>query len=136
MVSSGFTKKIALSILLAGLPTIVGCALLGNPVTAGRLEKGKRVIHMNASNFEFEPNNLRIPKPGPVTLAVENISNTEHNFTIKNPKGQVLKSVDLPPKKKTSITFDLPEPGKYAFYCDKPFHASFGMKGQIQVDDE
>lgn len=100
-------------------------------------EHGKREAgySLNASNFKFKPDNLRIPKPGPVTLAVENISDIEHNFTIKNPKRQVLKSVDLPPKKKTTVTFDLPEPGKYEFYCDIDSHASLGMKGQIQVGD-
>lgn len=132
---NGFTIKLAESVLLAGLLVIVGFTLLVDPVTAGSMEKGKRVIHLNASNFKFKPDNLRIPKPGPVTLAVENISDIEHNFTIKNPKRQVLKSVDLPPKKKTTVTFDLPEPGKYEFYCDIDSHASLGMKGQIQVGD-
>lgn len=132
---NGFTIKLAESILLAGLLAIVGFALLLDPVTSRGMEKGKQVIHMNASNFKFTPDNLRISKPGPVTLAVENISDYEHNFTIKNPKGQVLKSVDLPPKKKTTVTFDLPEPGKYEFYCDIDGHARLGMKGQIQVGD-
>jgi uncharacterized cupredoxin-like copper-binding protein len=66
-------------------------------------------------------------------VEVENISGMEHNFTIKNPEGQVLKSFILPPKKMISETLDLDNPGKYEFYCDKPFHATLGMKGQIQV---
>ena len=132
---NGFTIKLAESILLAGLLAMVGFILLLDPVTARSMEKGKQVIHMNASNFKFTPDNLKFFRPGPVTLAVENISDIEHNFTIKNPKGQVLKSVDLPPKKKTTVTFDLPEPGKYEFYCDIDSHARLGMKGQIQVGE-
>jgi uncharacterized cupredoxin-like copper-binding protein len=134
-VRNSFTITLAESILLAGLLAIVGFTLLLNPVTARSMEKGKQVIHMNASNYKFTPDNLRFSKPGPVTLAVENISDYEHNFTIKNSKGQVLKSVDLPPKKKIMVTFDLPEPGKYEFYCDIDSHARLGMKGQIQVGD-
>ena len=132
---NSFTITLAESILLAGLLAIVGFTLLLNPVTARSMGKGKQVIHMNASNYKFIPDNLRFSKPGPVTLAVENISDYEHNFTIKNSKGQVLKSVDLPPKKKIMVTFDLPEPGKYEFYCDIDSHARLGMKGQIQVGD-
>ncbi len=132
---NGFRIKLAESIFLVGLMAMVGCARLGDPVTVGSMEKGKSVIQMEASSFKFNPDNLKIPKPGPVTLSVENISDIEHNFTIKNPKGQVMKSVDLPPEKKTMFTFDLPEPGKYEFYCDIDLHASLGMKGQIQVGD-
>ena len=135
MVRNGFAIKLIESILLAGLLAIVGFTLWLDPVTAMSMEKGERVIHMNARSFKFKPDNLRIAKPGPVTLAVENISDIEHNFTIKNPKGQVLKSVDLPPKKKTTVTFDLPGPGKYDFYCDIDSHARLGMKGQILVGD-
>lgn len=132
---NGFTIKLAESILLAGLLAMVGFILLLDPVTARSMEKGKQVIHMNASNFKFTPDNLKFFRPGPVTLAVENISDYEHNFTIKNPKGQVLESVDLPHRKKTTVTFDLPEPGKYDFYCDIDSHARLGMKGQIQVGE-
>ena len=119
--------------LLAVVLAIVGCTGLGTPVTVKSPEVGSTVIHLKASSFEFEPNNIRVPKSGPLTLEVENISGTEHNITIKNPEGQVLKSFSLPPKKTISETVDLFGPGKYEFYCDRPFHAILGMKGQIQV---
>ena len=95
--------------------------------------EGNNVIHLKASSFEFEPNNIRIPKPGPLTVEVENISGIEHNFTIKNPEGQVLKSFVLSPKETISETLNLTDIGNYEFYCDKTFHATLGMKGQIQV---
>ena len=128
-----FAKRLVEAMLLLGLLAIVACARLGAPVTAKSPEEGKRLIHLEASSFKFKPNNIRVPEPGPLTLAVENISDAEHNITIKNPKGHVLKSVNLPPKKKISVTLDLTDPGKYEFYCDKPFHDTLGMKGQIQV---
>jgi plastocyanin len=127
------TKWLAEAMVLTGVLTILGCASLGAPVTVKRTAEGNNVIHLKASSFEFEPNNVKIPKPGPLTVIVENISGTEHNFTIKNPEGQVLESFVLPPKKTISETLDLTDFGKYEFYCDKLFHATLGMKGQIQV---
>jgi plastocyanin len=125
-----FTKWL---IVLAGVLALVGCAGLGTQVTVKSPEEGNSIIHLKASSFNFEPNNIRVLKPGPLTLEVENISGSEHNFTIKDAQGQVLKSFSLPPKKTISEALDLTEPGKYEFYCDKPFHAMLGMKGQIQV---
>ena len=90
-------------------------------------------VHIKASSFEYRPNNIKVPELGPLTLVVENISGIEHNITVTNPEGQVLKSVNLPPKKTTSVSIVLPAYGTYDFYCDKPFHAILGMKGQIQV---
>ena len=128
-----FTKWLAEAMVLVGVLALVGCADSGTPVTVESAGEGNNVIHLKASNFKFEPNNIRVPKPGPLTLEVQNISGTEHNFTIKNPEGQVLKSIGLPPMKTISETLDLTVPGNYDFYCDKPFHATLGMDGQIQV---
>ena len=126
-------KRLVEAILLTGALTVVGCAGLGSPVTVKSSEEGKRVVHVKVSSFKFEPNNIRVPEAGPLTLALENIADIEHNITIKTSKGQILKSVDLAPGHTISITVDLPDTGKYEFYCDKLFHASLGMKGQIQV---
>jgi uncharacterized cupredoxin-like copper-binding protein len=41
--------------------------------------------------------------------------------------------VDLPSMQSVEIRINLSEAGQYDFYCDKPFHSSFGMKGQIEV---
>jgi plastocyanin len=129
----GFAEWLVETMLLVAVLAIVGCAGLGAPVTVKSPEEGNRVIHLKASSFEFEPNNIRVPEVGPLMLEVENISDTQHNITIKNSEGQVLISLGLPPNKTISETLDLPDPGKYEFYCDKPFHATLGMKGQIQV---
>ena len=126
-------KRLTDIFFLAGLLITVGCTGLGTPVTVKSLEQGERAIHLKAGSFEFNPNNIKIQGPGPLSLVVENIADIEHNITIKNPHGQILKSVDLPAKETTSVPLDLPTNGKYTFYCDKPFHSTFGMKGQIQV---
>lgn len=129
----GFAKRLVEFILPTVLLVAVGCAGLDAPVTPLSPEQGTRVLDMTATSFEFQPNNIKVPEPGALKLTIENISGTAHNLTIKNPKGQVLKSVDLPSEKTVSVTVDLPASGKYEFYCDRPLHATLGMKGQIQV---
>ncbi|MDA8103904.1 MAG: plastocyanin/azurin family copper-binding protein [Nitrospiraceae bacterium] len=35
----------------------------------------------------------------------------------------------------TDVSVTLSEKGVYDFYCDRPFHSAFGMKGRIEVVD-
>ena len=128
-----FARRLVETIFLVGLLVTIGCAGLGKPVTAASSGQGKQVVDLKARSFEFNPNNILVPNPGSLTMVVENVSDTEHNITIRNPDGQTLKSVSLPPGIKTFITVDLPIAGTYIFFCDKPLHESLGMKGQIQV---
>jgi plastocyanin len=129
----GFTKRLAEATLLAGILAVFGCSSLSAPVTVKSAQQGGRVTQLKASSFKFEPNNIRVPEPGPLTIEVENISDIEHNITIKNPQGEVIKSADLPAMKTVALTLTLPGPGKYEFYCDKPIHDLMGMNGQLQV---
>ena len=128
-----FIKRLTEAALLAGILLFVGCSSLGAPVMVKSAGQGGSVIHLKASSFKFEPNNLRVPEPGPLTIEVKNISDIEHNISIKNPQGKVIKSVDLPAMKTVSIALNLAGPGKYEFYCDKPIHDLMGMNGQLQV---
>lgn len=127
-----FSKRLAETVFVAVLLVSSGCTGLGRPVTAEG-QGDMKEIHLTASSYEFKPNNIKVPEPGSLTLIIENISGAGHNITVENPEGEVLKSVDLPAKKTTSVTVDLPSPGNYEFYCDIGLHATLGMKGRIQV---
>lgn len=119
--------------MLLVLTTLVftGCASRQPQVAvAGDSEK---TITMNADSFKFEPNNIKANRGDTIVLNIVNVSDTKHNFTIKDPRGNVLQSVDLPAKRTVPLTITLPENGTYDFYCDKPFHPTMGMKGSIQV---
>lgn len=94
--------------------------------------KEKAVVEMTASNFEFEPVVIRA-HTGDISLEIKNTSSGTHNFTVKNPKDQVITSTDLPPNQKTLVKISLKEPGVYEFYCDKLLHATMGMKGRLEV---
>jgi plastocyanin len=89
-----------------------------------------------SSDFSFEPNNIKAYKGNVIVFKVENVSGSAHNFTVKDPQGNIVQSVKLPSKETIQVKISLSETGTYEFYCDKPFHSGFGMKGQMVVVQE
>ena len=122
----------SLTMCLGLLFILSACAGLQQQVTAGSVQ-GERTITMEASSFKFTPNNIKANQGDEITIKITNISDAGHDFTIKDPQGQIIQSVDLPSKQTVGIRIKLSEAGEYDFYCDKPLHSSFGMKGQIEV---
>jgi uncharacterized cupredoxin-like copper-binding protein len=120
---------------LAVLLAVTSCASQQPLVTIGPA-KGETVINVKASNFKFEPNNIKAYKDEKIVFRIENASDAGHNFTVEDPQGNTLQSVPLPPKETTTVKVALKGAGVYKFYCDKPFHAAFGMKGRIEVVEE
>ena len=110
----------------------VACASQQPLVTIGPA-KGEIVLAMKGSSFSFEPNNIKAYRGDVIVLKIENISSTGHNFTLKTPLGNAEQSVKLPPMETVTVKVELSEAGTYEFYCDKPFHSTLGMKGQIVV---
>jgi len=131
-------QKTSLMMLwLAVLLAVAACAGQQQQplVTIGPV-KGEAIVTMKAGDFTFEPNNIKAYKGDVIVFRIENISGSGHNFTIKDPQGNNLQSVGLPSKESVTIKVSLAEAGTYEFYCDKPFHSGFGMKGQIVVVQE
>jgi len=114
------------------LLVLAACASQQPLVTIGPA-KGEIILPMKASSFSFEPNNIKAYRGDVVVLKIENISGSGHNFTIKDPQGKTLQDVGLPSKETVTLKVSLSDTGTYEFYCDKPFHSSYGMKGQIVV---
>jgi len=114
---------------------LAACASQQPLVTIGP-DKGEAVVGVKASDFKFEPNNMKAYKGDVIVFQIENISGSGHNFTVKDPQGYTVQSVNLPSKETVQVKISLSETGTYEFYCDKPFHSSFGMKGQIVVVQE
>jgi plastocyanin len=122
------TVLFAIAVLL-----IPGCASR-QPQVGAVIVQGEKTIEMKASSFNFEPNNIRASQGDTIVLNVTNISGNKHNFTIKDPNGKILQSVDLLPNKTEHVKISFPEQGTYTFYCDKPLHSTMGMTGSIEVD--
>jgi plastocyanin len=124
--------KQALMFCLLLLCLLSACAGLQQQVGVEVMD-GEKVVAIKASSFKFKPNNIKAFKGDVITFKIENISGAGHNFTITDPRGQTIQSVDLPCKKTIEFKITLSENGTYNFYCDKTFHSLFGMKGQIEV---
>jgi len=122
-------ESLALSVLLLGL--IAGGTHA--PTVASPLASGGNLINIEAGSYKFKPNNIHVPTPGILALEIRNVSGSEHNFTLVNSRGEIVKNLNIRPKETAISNVDL-EPGTYRFYCDKRFHASLGMKGQIVVE--
>ena len=128
-------SKRLITAYVAFLLTFAACASQQPLVTLGPA-KGEFVLAVKASNFSFEPNNIKAYIGDVIVLKIENISDSGHNFTIRDPQGNTLQNVALPSKETVTVKVPISKEGTYEFYCDKPFHYGFGMKGQIIVSKE
>ncbi len=112
---------------------VVGCSGPQKVVTVSP-GVGEKVIQMKASSFDFDPDVIHARQGDRLVLAIENVAGIEHNFTLKNPAGEVLVEKDLPENEIVRIEVPLLQAGEYPFYCHKPLHTTFGMKGRIVVE--
>ena len=126
-------RKSGVCAIWAAMVLLLAVGTILQPQVALSEEASEKVVEMKADSYKFEPNNVKISEGDTVLFRVENISNSTHNFTIKDPQKEILKSEALPAKKTTDIEVSFGTPGVYEFYCDKPFHSAFGMKGQVEV---
>ena len=125
--SSRYVVGLVAELLLAGCAghkqTINVTAPPGQPVT----------VEMKAKNFAFDPAVI-VARPGDtLVLHITDVSGETHNITVKDPSGTVIKSQAIPGHQTVTMEIALPAAGVYPFYCDKPFHATLGMKGRIEV---
>ncbi len=114
--------------VVAVLLLVNACWRLQKPVS---VEGAGQTVPMTASDFTFQPNNITTRAGSTLTFRIQNTSGTAHNFTLKNPDGTTMQSVDIPAKQTVEVKAVFPEPGSYKFDCNKPGHAALGMKGQV-----
>jgi plastocyanin len=125
-------SKKSVFVILVVIAAIAGCA--GRTVqTAAPMSSGGSMIAIEARSFKFTPNEIRVEKTGLLAIEIKNGSASVHNFTLKDPRGKVLKNRDISPGGSVIVNVELPDPGVYKFYCDKHFHSTLGMKGIIVV---
>lgn len=120
-------------VLLCMIATLIeGCGGLQNQLipSAGPTEF---VVEMQASSFSFEPNNLKVYTGDVLVFRIKNLSDISHNFTITGPEGEIIKDVALPANEMTEVKVNFMKSGTYRFYCNKLFHGTLGMKGQVVV---
>lgn len=126
-------KSIPAAIFFGVLLIIAGCAKMQPQVAPEPVQGGEKVIALEASSYEFTPNNIKAAQGDTIVFNITNVSGRVHNFSIKDPHGKTLQDVDLPAKKTIPVKVTFSETGRYEFFCNKPFHPTFGMKGQVEV---
>ncbi len=124
-------KKIYLWGLVAAVTLFVfgGCASMP-PAGSGTVQ-ASGTVDITASSFSFTPSKIQVSKPQMLDIHIKNVSHLVFNFTIKNPDGEIMRSVDLPPGRTTTVTVDLNQIGTYPFYSNRPPRAEIGLRGDI-----
>ena len=126
-------SKRSVFVILVVIAALAGCADKGKVQTAAPMSSGGSMITIEAGNYKFSPNKIRVEKPGLLGIEVKNVSGSQQNFTLKDLHGKIIKSVDPHPGGSVIVNVEFPEPGVYKFYCNKTFHSTLGMHGRIIV---
>ena len=103
-------------------------------------------IGIETSGMSYSPAEVVVEKDMPITLALKNSDQIEHDIEIKDvPFKMVSESthqheveekvihLHAEPQSTSEITFTMNEVGTYEFYCTIPGHKENGMVGQIKV---
>lgn len=127
------TDQLFLAIIGLLVLFLAGCA---EPISVDFTLPGKQVevIEMTATSFDFEPAVI-VARQTDLSLVIKvtNEAGMDHNFTIEDPGGKTVLSQDLPEGQTVRVDLLLAKTGVYTFFCDKPMHPLFGMKGKIHV---
>lgn len=101
------------------------------------------VITVRMSNFEFDPNDIRLKAGLPVRLRLVNVSGGGHNFSApsffavsrspQSPSAPPHGTVEVPAHQTVEIALVPLAPGTYSLECTHLLHSTFGMHGTIEV---
>jgi plastocyanin len=119
--------------LLATVLAVLSCARMQTPVEVRTTDQGEKSITITASSFKFEPSHIVTRQGDALNINIENVSSTDHNFSMKDPRGNIMMSEDVPAKGMVEVKVTLKEPGTYEFFCHRPLHPTLGMKGLLEV---
>jgi uncharacterized cupredoxin-like copper-binding protein len=101
------------------------------------------VATVDLANFSFTPNTVVLQAGVPTVLRLRNLSGGGHSFAAPQffaaskvqPESAALVQngrVEVPGHSSVDVGI-IPAAGQYALRCSHPLHATFGMKGTIDV---
>ncbi len=124
-------KKVVWSLFLVlGLAlAFSACGTIQKPVVLET--KTHNAVRVKMLDYAFDPNSFQ--SYNTILFRLDNPTGRDHNFTLKDPDGRILQSVDVAPGKTAEVKADLTRTGIYTFSCNKFFHSTRGMKGQVVV---
>jgi len=119
-------KKIAMLALVAVLSVVLtACGGGGGP--AKQLE----VVMGEGGEMKYTPASLEVKKGEKVEVTIVNKDSAQnHSFLIKDLN---VKSKQVQPGQKETLTFTASKAGDIEFFCDVPGHKDGGMVGTLKV---
>jgi plastocyanin len=94
-----------------------------------------RPIEIELRSFSFEPNHMLVlQNQAPFTFRLTNTADTLHNFTLIDPRRNVILKKDLIPSESITFTVEPVSSGNYLFYCNRFLHRHKGMEGMLMVE--
>jgi uncharacterized cupredoxin-like copper-binding protein len=82
-----------------------------------------QVLEVDASEFTFDPDEMRVAADEPVMLMLRNVGGVEHDFTIDDPAVEVYAGVGETAEEEIGSF----AAGTYEVYCSIPGHREAGM---------
>lgn len=118
-----------------GLPALaVAVSLFASALaTAGDGAEPDRVIEVEATDFEFSPDQFEVQTGQTVKIVLTNEGNVAHSFSLKHSDGESQKTEKIQPGDSDSFVFTAEKPGETEFICEVAGHAKIGMKGTIDI---
>jgi uncharacterized cupredoxin-like copper-binding protein len=122
---------------------LIAFALLSALSIAPAAAASPAVTSVDLANFSFTPNTVVLQAGVPTVLRLRNLSGGGHSFTAPQffaaskvqPESAALVQngrVEVPGHSSVDIDI-IPAAGQYMLKCSHPLHATFGMKGMIDV---
>lgn len=114
----------------------------GQPQVMSEAVAQPRTVEIDLSNFAFAPKTIQLQGGVPIVLKLVNTASGGHNFSAPQffaaaqlAPGQPAISggtIEVPAHGTVEIRLT-PAHGQYELRCTHPFHALFGMRGEIAV---
>ena len=122
---------------------LIAFALLASVSIAPAAAASPAVTSVDLADFSFTPSTVVLQAGVPTVLRLRNLSGGGHSFAAPQffaaskvqPESAALVQngrVEVPGHSSVDVDI-IPAAGQYALRCSHPLHATFGMKGTIDV---
>ena len=116
---------------IAGIALLAtACSGAANSPQPVKVQDDVTVQVDNTMHFAVE--SLSVEAGQPVTVTLQNVGESTHDFTLTNGVATPVK-IEATAGQSSRGTFVINTPGTYEFVCSQPAHALLGMRGSIVV---
>ncbi|MBI3972734.1 MAG: cupredoxin domain-containing protein [Chloroflexi bacterium] len=135
MTRNSVTQRFKQAVLLTGtgLALMVGTVACGGTASgsaaSGGAAAGGSGLTVKATDFKFEPGQIKVAAPGTITITLDNRGQLEHDVVIEGVEGKLL----VKPSAKGTASFKIAKAGTYNFACSVAGHKEAGMVGKLVV---